>query len=303
LGAEANIHAAPDAAPTLPGAGADTIVHPEHNDVAGVGATSTNNLKVAVTGDLPTADGGFAQSGGLGNEFWVTNTENTDPSKDLHLIPSPGLVNVSSFTGRATTLTKAKTDPLRRVQSTATVSIPRIGIMPISLVLVEDEGGSPTLDRAVLVIENFTATVDCMSTPNAGAYQTYSWSARLRWLKDKNPGDGIPHAKYQRLDVSNTSGDPRATIGNPLVYEGGAPANDIYLFQEPGKRGYLGDLGIAFSGSSALSSGQSPDTGARYAGIDSAISVATAPTDSDNADQTSLLVNVGKLRCDALDAR
>jgi type II secretory pathway pseudopilin PulG len=297
-GAEANIHAAPDSAPTLPAVGGDTIPHPEYNDIAGIGTTSTNNLKAQVTGDLPNADGGFAFSGAA-DDFWVTNVSSTDPAEDLHLAPSR-LVNVVGASGRATSLTVAKSSPARSVRTTVTVDIPKIAIFPINLGLVEDEDSVVTNERAVILIQNFEATVDCKSTPNAGAYATYEWSATLKYLKDKLNGDGNLLAKYVKVPIGSSLSTP--SIANVLVYEGGSPEQDIWLFEEAGKRGYISDLNVEGTGSTALSSGQNPETGARIAGINSAISVATAPTNPAMPD-TSMHVSIGKLSCEALDAR
>jgi type II secretory pathway pseudopilin PulG len=298
-GAEANIHAAPDSAPTLPPAGGGTILHSEYNGIAGIGPTSTNNLKAQVTGDLPNADGGFAFAGAP-DDFWVTNVVSTDPAEDLHLFPSPGLVNVVSATGRATSLTVAKSSPARSVQTTVTVDIPKIGIFPISLGLVEDDDSIVTNERAVILIQDFEATVDCKSTPNAGAYATYEWSATLKYLRDKLNGDGNLLAKYVKVPIGSDLSTP--SIPNELVYEGGSPDQDIWLFEEAGKRGYISDLNVEGMGSSALTSGQNPETGARVAGINSAISIATVPTNPAMPD-TSMHVSIGKLSCEALDAR
>jgi type II secretory pathway pseudopilin PulG len=298
-GAEASIHAAPDTAPILPPVGGDTIVHSEYNDIAGIGTTSTNNLKAQVTGDLPNADGGFAFSGGS-DDFWVTNVESSNPAENLHLVPSPGFVNVVGASGRATSLTVAKNSPARSVQTTVTVTIPKIAIFPINLGLVEDDDSAITNERAVILIQDFEATVDCKSTPGAGAYATYEWSASLKYLKDKLNGDGNLVAKYVKVPIG--SGLSAPSIANVLVYDGGAPAMDIWLFEEANKRGYISDLNVEGSGSTALTSGQNPQTGARVAGINSAISIATAPTNPSMPD-TSMHVAIGKLSCEALDAR
>jgi type II secretory pathway pseudopilin PulG len=299
MGADASIHAAPDTAPTLPPVGGDTIVHLEYNDIAGIGTTSTNSLKAQVAGDLPNADGAFAFAGDA-NDFWVTNVVSTDPAEDLHLVPSPGLVNVVGATGRATSLTIAKSSPARSVQTTVTLNIPTIRVFPISTNIVEDDDTVITNERAVILIKDFQATVDCKSTPNAGAYATYNWSANLKYLKDKLNGDGNLLAKYVKVPVGSSLSAP--SIDNVLVYEGGSPANDIWLFEEADKRGYLSNLTVEGAGSPALMSGQNAETGARVAGIDSAISIATSPTHPGIPD-TSTQVSVGKLSCEALDVR
>jgi hypothetical protein len=215
-----------------------------------------------------------------------------------------------SFSGLTTAVTRAVNDPSRGIQTTATMSFGKLKLLPIELTSAENEGGSGTPDRAVVIIEDFEASIDCNSTASGSANAAYDWSATLRYLKDKQRGDGKV-GKYTSISISSSNTtDPLAGIrgaNNPLVVEGAFPDEDFYLFDDPagGKQGYLSQLDVAHAGTvnAALTSSVDATGRETAAGIDGAISIVTAAVDPDMPSTSSIKVEIGKLTCNASDQR
>jgi prepilin-type N-terminal cleavage/methylation domain-containing protein len=312
-GAESFGHAPPDAIPA-----ADAQLPEAMDTTAGIDATETEDLKVSVSQELPTATGSFFYpvSGGSERHFWVNGQAGPDNLTGLQLDNSQDLVsfrpraNESLSGGTAATTTPVATLS-RRVETTATVGFGRLRILKALGATgingtVPNSGSTITSEQAVVVIDDFTASVSCKSTAATSggnaALATKSWSAKLYYWADKKPENNIPDGEYQEVLLSSSAGtDPLSGIGpsnNPLVYDGPTPVQDVYLFKDGSKAGYLQ------SWSSLV--GQTTNVNATgrvtQASIDGAVRIVTAPTNTLESD-SSISVTLGKLSCEATDHR
>lgn len=331
-GASSILHAAPDTLPAGDSAAATTLVHPdsEIGGVAGLESNFTTDLKASVSEELPTATGSFGYSApdppsGSERLFWISGRLGTLNAAELRLDNSSGLVTFRARGGAIPTLsggTSAATTPVanaatRRVETVAQTTFGRLRILPIlsdlnGFVSVEDASGTATSERAAVFIDDFTASASCKSTAATtggnAATVTSSWSAKLYYLKDINPGDNLARARYQLLTLSSTNGsDPLAGFSasgtNPLVFDGLTPAQDVYLFEQDssGRLGYLRSWSSLAGEAAPVPSGGG---GVTQTAIDGAIRlITTAANPGALTDDSSLSIQVGKLSCVSEDRR
>lgn len=329
-GAVSVLHAAPDTLPAGSSAGAATLVHPDPaiGNIAGLEGTFTTNLKASVSEELPTATGNFgysAPASPTGSErlFWVSGKLAATNPTNLRLDNSGGLVtfrarggSIPTLTGGTSATTTPVTNPAtRRVETVAQSAFGRLRILPIvpsSFTSVVDAAGAATTERAVVFINDFTATATCKSTRATtggnAATATRSWSAKLYYLKDLVPGDNLPQARYQLLTLGSLNGSdllaPFSASGtNPLVYDGPTPAQDVYLFEPSSPSG----LGYLQSWSSLVGSATPAPSSAgavTQASTDGAIRVnTTAVNPGAGTNDSTISIQVGKLSCVSEDRR
>lgn len=338
LGAVAEFRAPPNQVPA-PVSSPDvnssvTLTHPNlaiNNEVAHLKTTSTSGVSVKVVTELPEAAGGFTFGGALSPTgfFWVNNQTDAAQNALLKLdltrkvfslkreneaiIPVTGETNVSS----------AALGGGRFVRARANTFVNMIRAMPVSYLFgAEDE-------RHIVLIKNFTASVDCNSVGTAASTQVGDWSASVKvWWDPVN--DGVIDIRTKFLTINSaTAAGGRTTLGavleadfdpsdptnggrvslktdpaaapaatsNPLIYDGVLPTDDVYLFNEPLKNGYLTSFTLK---QLVTSEGAGGDLGT--ASVDGAIQLATVPTNP-LLPESGLNVAVGSLSCEALDAR
>ncbi|MBA2311857.1 MAG: hypothetical protein H0V97_03550, partial [Actinobacteria bacterium] len=230
----------------------------------------------------------------------------------LRLDNSQGLLTFrprasKTFEGKTTATTAGVSSALRKVQTTANLSFGRLRLLPTTYIngSITDALGVTTSEKPVVIVDDFAAAVSCKSTAataggNASA-ASKSWSAKLYYYRDTND-NGILDGGYQLVSLSSANAsDPLSGISpsnNVLVYDGATNAQDVYLFEGPGKNGYLQTW------SSVVGQNASIDGTGRVtqAAIDSAIRVTTAPTNPARAD-SSLDIKIGKLSCESVDKR
>lgn len=316
-GAESFYHASPDCGP-LPSSNCTSDSDPAKSlgTAAGMDATITKEIKASVTQD-PLAEGAFSYSAPLGTErlLWVNGQVGDDNATELRLDNSQGLLTFrprasKTFEGKTTATTAAVSSALRKVETTANLSFGRLRILPTTYIngingTITDGLGVTSLEQPVVIVDDFAAAVSCRSTAataggNAAA-ASKSWSAKLYYYRDAN-NNGILDGSYRLVSLSSANAsDPLSLISpsnNVLVYDGATNGQDVYLFEGPGKAGYLQTW------SSVVGQNASVDGTGRVtqAGIDSAIRLTTAPTNPDETD-SSLDIKVGKLSCESVDKR
>jgi hypothetical protein len=244
---------------------------------------------------------------------WVTNQAVTGPLTPLRLAAGlpmfsirPHCILVACPTAAVTGNTRAESYAVsgagRKVQAMA--EIPQIApLQEIHLFPVVYLAG-PIRDRSLLKIEDFWAKVDCNAAPT-GATATAEWHATLKVWQD-NPALGTPgYVSYSLSSTGNPAAGPIDTLqelrlpaNNPRVFNVPLSPNDLYLFNEPGKTGYLWKAtSLVGPPTEILESGRY--TSAR---IDGAIRIDTMPTDS-TIPQSRLNISIGKLACEAIDRR
>jgi prepilin-type N-terminal cleavage/methylation domain-containing protein len=309
-GAKGVFHAPPNTSPADTSLAAQSLTHPNLDPqaiVASFESTAAKNLDVGVTNELPFANGDFAvgNPGSDSDDLWVAPQVSIDAAADLHLNTSrPMFIMKHSgsevMTGGSDAVATALNSMDRKVLATGEVSFKNLRLLPTDFV------SSTGTERAVVVIDDFTASVSCKSTADpttAGASAT--WSATLRYWQDTT-NNGSRDGSYATKLLSGAASldllaDVRAT-GNPLVYDGLTPDEDVYLFEDPaaGKVGYLNDWGSLFN---ASSTGVTEDAAGKVttAGIDGALSIKTAAHGT--IPESALSVNLGKLSCEAVDRR
>jgi prepilin-type N-terminal cleavage/methylation domain-containing protein len=307
-GARSSVQAPPDSTPGGASVGNRQAVHEVFGEVAGVTGTTTSNLKVSVSQELPVAEGAFGFSAPIGNErlFYVHGQLGPDNDSGLRLSAADPVLSFtrrgSGTLGGSSGAATGSVTSDRRVQTGASMAFRRLRLLPTNFIqsaIVDVDGES--LERSVVVVDNFTASVSCLSTASSSAAASKSWSADLYYYRDLNLND-VVDGTYQRVSLSSAaSSDALAGIGpasNPVVYDAPEGEEDIYLFQAGGRRGYLD------SWNSAIGSTVDILDGGRVtrANITDALRIVSAPLDSRYA-QSAVRLQIGKLSCDAQDDR
>jgi Tfp pilus assembly protein PilV len=316
-GASSTVHAPPNSYPA-PGASApeqtvsyqvsdtETVPVAFIDDTVVEGPTPFS-LGAQIINELPRAGGKFRFSGPAAAgqpTMWVDNQAERGPTSPLKLDPTVHLVTVEKdgatprMSGQSTAEATPQSPPAgRKVEVKSSAQLAKLSVFPTTFITGPE--------NAVLVVDNFTASLTCTSTANvATAAVTGSWSATLRYWQDSDPADGIAAGSYSApvsLTGSLSGGtDPLAAIkaSNPLVYDDPLDANDLYLFEGGGRKGYFTDMKTRPLISSIVGSGGRSTFGS----IQGAIEMATAPTSSTNSSST-MSVLVGSLACDAVDRR
>ena len=281
-----------------------------------VGTTDTA-LRVDVSNELPRANGGFnfTQPGDAASGFfWVQNQADTGSDAQLKLDSTRKLLSLRADAGGRTLYgrTNGTTGALgtadRKVELSAQVTIEEFRLFPVTFI----PGANPR--RSVMFIDDFVASVTCRSAPGSGI-STGTWSASLRvWVDPLNDGattttganhvvvpigvkaDGTFEARDLRTILSQDFG---VVDGNPLVYDSLVDLNDVYLFKETLKNGYLDEAGFAMKAPASTTTGGGTATSAD---VDQAIGITTVPTNA-TLPESGLRISMGKIRCESLDAR
>lgn len=276
--------------------------HPSiaNQEVGFLDVTTINSVEVKADAEVPIAKGSFGllESSGTLGYVWVQPQR---PQGLIDLLTNPlrldynrrafSLARGDSGSDQLSGSTAAETGvigtPQRRVQTNAQVSIKETRLFPVEFI-----GTGADYRRSIVQIQNFTASVNCNAT-GASAVATAQWSATIRYWRD-----GLGFATVFVTGQANGDSDLRAVLGvNPLLYRdplGLAP--DLYLFDEPGKKGYF--VAFRFSAPTISTEGGLLATGE----VNEAINITTVPTNP-SFDESGLKISIGKLSCSALDAR
>jgi Tfp pilus assembly protein PilV len=304
FGASVGLHAPPNSylAPDVLG-NPVAIAHPDLGlTVASLGLSRVEDPGAKVEADLPTATGGFGFDTLSGLSYAVFNDPGPDGSAELHLTADPMLsvegIGFSELSGatnaNATALTPSSG---RKVESTATARFGKLRMLPADFIIHPD--------ASVIVISDFSASLTCRATATAGtSAATGSWSATLQYWADIDPDDGIAEGDYVSIPLSGAIGseatDPLATLkaSNPLVFDHGDPAKDVYLFEDGDVAGYLSDWSSRPRIESAL------DTSGRTSTVDldGAIQIVTSAVNP-AVPRSMVTASVGAMSCEAVDMR
>lgn len=318
-GAATSLKAPPSVMPAPPVSALEFLVeHPTlayesdpQMDLAFVDDSSVTSASgVQVVDELPKAVGGFSFPGGTGiQSFWVNNQgDRSNGATAMQLDPVMPLIRIKPATTTSVLTGTAEAEATglvptssRKVESYATVTVPRLYLLPVSFI---------TGEKAVVEIQDFTATIRCTSTANATTASvtgigggTTAWTAQLRYWRDTvNNGqrDGS-YSPFVALSGSLSGGtDPLQAIKatNPIVYDRSNNALDITLFETQTNRGYLNDWSINPTVASSEDSLGRETTGT----IENAIHIQTAKTNGAVA-ESPMDVTLGDLACNAVDKR
>jgi hypothetical protein len=309
-GAKGVFHAPPNVSPADSSLVEQSLTHPNLDPQAMVAAfetTAAKNLDAGVTDELPFANGDFSlgDPGSDSDDLWVAPQVSPDAVTELHLDAGRPMIVMRHtgsdvMTGGTDAVATALDGMDRKVLSTGSVSLRNLRLLPTTFI------SSSSTERAVVVVDEFNASVSCQSTADPStAAAIATWSATLRYWRDGN-NDGSRNGTYDTVTLNGSqAADPLAqelATGNPLVYDGATPDEDVYLFDDPaaGQVGYLSDWGSLFS---AGSTGITEDAAGNVttAGIDGAISIKTAAHGT--LPESALSLNLGKLSCEAVDRR
>ena len=322
------LSAPPESSPAAVSAGEQDVTHPSATvNTSGGGYVSffeesfAENLSVTVADEKPTATGGFrfttADDPGIGF-FYVQNQADTASDAALHLGSTRKVLalhqdetTAATLTGSTQGVTGELGTSARRVETSAQMRLEELRLFPVTFI----KASNP--ERVVILIEDFVASVNCKSTASATtASATSSWSAMLKvWVDPVNDGqtvttDPLTDPSHVQVPISSTMGatDLKSVLaappynipgGNPLVYDDLVDLNDVYLFDETLTAGYLDTNGLTIKGGASTVGDGGITTSAE---IDQAIGITTVPTNP-TLPESGLRISVGKLRCDALDAR
>lgn len=336
LGAVAEFRAPPNQTPatiTNPAATSSiTLEHPNlalNKEVAHLKTTSASGVDVKVVNELPSSTGAFTFGGGLSplGFFWVNNQTDAAQNALLRLDLTRKVFSLKReneaivpVTGQ-TSVSSAALGGGRFVRARAETFVNMIRAMPVNYLSgAEDE-------RHIVLIKNFTASVDCTSVGTPASTQVGDWTASLKiWWDPTN--NGVPEIATKFITINSaTAAGGKTTLGavlqadfdpanptdptrvslnegtgpaataNPLIFDGALPTDDVYLFSEGLKNGYLTSFTLK---QLVTSEGAGGDLGT--ASVDGAIQLATVPTNP-LLPESGLNVAIGSLSCEALDAR
>lgn len=302
-----------------------TLSHPNlsaNDQIAFSSTTESENVSLGVTTGLPAAAGGFefqAASGditGLGY-FWMHNQADPLQNELLKLDLTKKVFSLKSQSSlQMSGSSSVNTTPVgigREVRAKANLDIELIRAMPVVyLPGAEDE-------RHVLIIKDFTARLDCKAagdTVNSSVI-TAEWSATFKMWRDSvnngtsvDPVTGANEIVPTNVTLSSAVSSATGTTsvrtllttqgipgGNPLIYDGLTPADDVYLFQDGLTNGYLADFTFH-----PITSAEELQGDLVRASVDGAINIQTVPTNVLFPD-SGLQISVGSMSCEALDQR
>jgi hypothetical protein len=308
-----------------------TLLHPElsNKPIAFLPATETQGVSVNVTNDLPSAAGSFRffPEGDTGStyNFWVNN-QTEDP--DLNLEANEPIFSISpagSGSGAGSNLTGSSTATSTAVAPASSRAVSAAALTSFKRACLFRTNYIPTNlgGPCAIKIEDFSASVKCVSVPSASAGVTATYQFRLSYYRDNNkngqqdgsyvfvPGNVPGDATLVRVTYPQTVTNAFAGIktSNPRVYDGpdalGFPSSDkdVFLFSKtvagvPQNKGLLTDWTHLTAISGQVAEGGRSTNGR----INGAISITTAATSATHS-QTGLNISIGSLDCTALDRR
>ena len=310
VGAESLLRAPPNVFPVGSTSGADqTLEHPDLVPPVSISflgdstANGSGSNGAQVVNELPKSAGAFSFGGGNNSDvFWADNQADTGVAATLQLDPTRPVLATQHFSGKrlggdATTEATA-TSPTsgRKSEGIAHAEFGKMILLPTTFI---------PGDKGVVVVSSFMADIQCKATANAGtSVATGSWSATLQYFKDTLATDNLPAGTYQTISLSGSQSsagpDPLAALrsSNPLVYDAPLGLTDVYLFKDTaaGKTGYFDDMSSQPVVQATKSAAEASVT------MSNALSFDTTPTDPAN-ESSSMVVNVGKASCKAVDLR
>jgi hypothetical protein len=323
-----DISAPPNQAPApVSSPGAEVVLdHPNllsNDEVAKMFTVATSGVDTNVTSGLPNAAGGFVfQPSNTTGYFWMNNQTDILQNELLKLDLSKKVFSLKSQGTTSTTMSgdsNITTTALgvgRQVLGTADLFIDLLRAMPVTFLSgTEDE-------RHALIIKDFTAAVDCKAAGDTtNSTVTASWSATFKMWRDSNNNGttGLGGSEIVASNVAIVATPTTLTVngtpvtattsmktillglgvpeGNPLIYDGLSPAQDVYLFKDAVKNGYLEDFTISMPTVS-----EELDGDLTRAGIDGAMNITTVPTNP-LLPESGINIAVGSLSCETLDQR
>ena len=279
-----------------------------------------NNVLVDVSNELPVAQGSFQTYGTTNGipEGFFTNSQ--IDFTNFHIASANGLgyftrcIGCGYAVGRLGTDTSATTYSLtgsnRAVETKATAGF---GLLSIARFV----NGSKAWDS--FDVQGFSASVTCKSTANpATATASASWSAVLAGYYDPNNNGSTPNSGTSWTatitssgnDIFNGTSVPDAIASlkalNPLEFDSGTNANDIYLFEKRDvngvvtQKGYISDVGLMKNPPTS----ESADGRTTSASIDGAIRIDTGQLNlALEYPATVTNISLGKVSCEAVDNR
>lgn len=300
-GASSIVIAPPDTTNTDVNVADLVIAHPQgaFGTVGVADDTSTNTVRATVTGGIPLARGEFRFSPGssaldLGilNKRASQSDLDIDGDEILEVEKLPAGTN--SILGN--TLTQAGAVGTG-VNAEAHAEFGTLNLFPV---------GFTTGDDGVVVIDNFTATVDCDATTNGSAdAPDVSYSATLKYWFDPAEND-IADGFYQTETLTLDGSDPLPGIktANPLVWDRTPDTKDVYLFPKtsPLRDGYLTDWSSLTAATTSVGDNGRIVTGT----LEGAIRIETGGVEkqANTVDpDTNLGISIGVLSCSAEDRR
>lgn len=310
-----------------------TLQHPVGHPLAGSALAflndSTAPTLLASTGQATTdheAEGSYSVTAAVGEQLVFAATNRVDNAA-LRLDTTPGTYIFSISQGAAATGgTSAEVGRVgttdRRVQTGATIDLDNIRVFPTDFIGADPDSAGET---SVILIDDFTATVNCDARASASSVAEAQWSASLRVWEDTTAGDGPDGSYGAPITLGPGTVDPLADLqtnaNNPLVFEAnrtndpdGHP-DDVYLFpvthvhgddddgdddetvthQHPG---YLSDAAIAQQVESTVGT----DDRIVAASVRNAIRLTSVPLHSSSVG-SRVAILIGSLSCSAEDQR
>lgn len=314
-GATSTLLAPPDINGTAINRGFFTLSHPQASigQVAGADAThiASTPHRALVTGGLPIAEGNFAFLNGPNPHFWVDNNREDSNAFDFLTGGNVRLFSVNprgtnNITGSTSAVTSAIGSGIR---TQANMAATDLRLFPTQTIRSRDN----TYGGAVVVIENFTASVDCRATTNGVPITpTATYSATLRYWFDPNENDSATDGSYQTVNLTIGAGaDPLQTIRNAALSGGGSlvidsnnDTRDVYLFPRFSNREhYLENWSSTRSVTPVI-----VDQGREVSvNMETAITLETTDiqrgTSGGQVAGTSFGISIGSLSCSAEDRR
>jgi prepilin-type N-terminal cleavage/methylation domain-containing protein len=342
-GITATVHAPPTAAntsmclPAPPNCNTDTIItHPDFSgppQVGSVGGTKITAISADVSAGIPTTTASFQLNNACGSvDSWFNNNQadlagsgflrlnsTVTPIRNIRTNSDPSCTTTLKRNKGTTTATSTALTPTssRKVQATVSARLYQLGMLQTNWIT------SPINHPFEFTILDWSALLDCKSTPNGGAYAVGGWSATGLYYFDANGNGSTPDASPRGATIAfNSPGNDTITAffndstqtvvttpnaidwlkaNNPLIYDGNGLANEIYLFDDPaaGKKGY-------FTGASEYKPPGTGDvsTDGRTTShtMDAALRFDTNQL-SATAPDTAYNISIGKMSCEAVDNR
>lgn len=282
---------------------AQTVNAPSGITIAGgIGGFTGTDVNEAIsplpaaltTNELPRAAGNFGFPGNSTEEFWVTNQADTSSSSLLQLVPGAHVFSVQQPSGGGQTKrifgsSYAETFPVSpsalRVRATAKAQVDAVNLLPTGY----------NSNKALITFTAFIASADCQVAGTTST-ATGSWSGTLKYRTAAgNQTVNLGGSTTAGAWATNLLPDPAVT--NPLVGGTAGTATAVYLFDQPGKPGFIDSWSYT-----PLMTASTPDTKTAKVSMVNALTIVTSKTDPQNP-QSKLTISIGALSCEAVDKR